>query len=50
MKYRADTVAAAINGFVAKGAAIYHVKYVKPSYATYCVHAPFIRNDCNEKF
>lgn len=48
MKYRTDTVA--INGPVAKGVAIYHVKYVKPSYTTYCVHAPFIRDDCNEKF
>lgn len=49
MKYRADTIAAAINGPVAKGAAIYHAKYVKPSYATYCVRAPFIRNDRDEK-
>lgn len=48
MKYRMDTVA--INGPVAKGVAIYHVKYVKPSYTTYCVRAPFIRDDCNEKF
>lgn len=48
MKYRTDTVA--INGLVAKGVAIYHVKYVKPLYTEHCVHAPFIRNDCNEKF
>lgn len=48
MKYRTDTVA--INGLMAKGVPIYHAKYVKPSYATYCVYAPFIRNDCNEKF
>lgn len=50
MKYRADTIAATINGPVAKGAAIYHAKYVKPSCATYCVRAPFIRNDRDEKF